>query len=151
MPIEPAGIAAGMTAMGHAVNIVKILTGTLQAMGKAEMVTQLIDLQNTLLDIQQKQMELLASNQALADENRKLLEQANLQKHLKFVGRVYQIEGLGNIDGHYCQKCYDADRKLVRVQRFDNGDDRGWHCENCAITYYDGAPPQPFSAFSDSD
>jgi len=44
MPIEPAGIASTVTAIGHAVNIVKTLSAALKAMNKAKTSRPLVNL-----------------------------------------------------------------------------------------------------------
>src|SRR6266481_1067076 len=106
---------SGMTALGHAVNIVKTLTGAVKELGKAEILTDLIDLQNVLLDIQQKQADLMVKNQELFEENRKLKAAADLQQHLTF-DRFYTITGLGTRDGRYCSTCYDVRGQFVRLQ-----------------------------------
>ena len=120
MPIEPMAVGAALAAAKNALTILRGITGTIKQMGKAEMMNDLIDLQTAILEIQQKQAELFAENQALKEENRKLQETADLRQHLKYVGKVYQISGAGNADGHYCPSCLDSQGKFIRIHPFDD-------------------------------
>lgn len=135
MAIEAVSLVSGMTALGHAVNIVKTLTGTVRELGKAEMVTNLIELQSALLDIQQRQIELLAENQTLKEANKGLQKSADLEEHMTFTGVVYEIRGdpKKKADGWYCPVCFDQKGDFIRVKPYDGERGRSYWCQVCKV------------------
>ena len=82
----------------------------------------------------------------LQEENRDLKETVReLRAKLELQGKVvwkkpsyWLIEGKKK-NGPFCQKCYDSERKLIRLQ--DEGSD-SWRCLNCK-SYFEG--PNYFS------
>ncbi|HEY6167590.1 MAG TPA: hypothetical protein VI454_06095 [Verrucomicrobiae bacterium] len=97
----------------------------------------LIELQSAILEIQQKQAALFAENQSLAEENKRLVTAASITGYMKFVSPVYRISGRENMDGDYCQACYDSQHKLVRVHYFRHQGASGWKCKVCEKIFYD--------------
>jgi hypothetical protein len=96
------------------------------------------------IEAQEKIMEL---RQALLDEQEKtarLTQQLGDAEHrlelrgLKFERAAYWKDN----DGPYCQRCADADAKLIRVHDYESGAGKGWRCHACAQTfYYHSNPP----------
>ena len=80
--------------------------------------------------------ELLTQQQEKTDLKAKVDElQAKLDQKSKveFIMPSYWIVDEGEKDGPYCQRCYDVDERLVRLQ-VKEGDDY-WRCSGCSKIY----------------
>ena len=95
------------------------------------------------LEAQEKIMELREGALALQHENLKLHERINELEEELNLERVVQWEApfywkiIGETrDGPFCQKCYDSDRKLIRVLKTRGG---WWHCKLCRNSYLGGS------------
>ncbi|MCH9032111.1 MAG: hypothetical protein IIB00_07625 [candidate division Zixibacteria bacterium] len=94
------------------------------------------------IEAQEKFMELREGAVKLQEENLSLREQVReLESQLAIRGKVvwaepyYWLEEDGKRDGPYCQKCYDCDIKLIRLQRGIRG---VWNCRACNSGFTDG-------------
>lgn len=79
--------------------------------------------------------ELLHQQQEKADLKAQIDElkaQLDLKSRVQYIKPSYWVVDGDKKDGPFCQKCYDADRKLIRLQ--DYGSDR-WKCQNCDKIY----------------
>jgi len=69
-----------------------------------------IDLYRRILDLQAEVMELV-------DENRRLKEQLQVRSELTFDKGAYWLgKDEKTRDGPFCSRCWDVDRKLVRIR-----------------------------------
>ena len=86
-------------------------------------------------------MELQEENLGLRARVKALEEQLELRQKLKWEKPYYWITEGNERDGPYCQKCFDHDSKLIRLQGGNNGT---WHCYVCKGNFYDSnyKPPQ---------
>jgi len=80
-------------------------------------------------------MEIQEENVELKEKISRLEEE--LKDRLVFEKGVYYLKEDDTKEGPYCQRCYDKDTKLVRLQ--DDGDH--WFCYGCSHGY----PKTPFS------
>ena len=90
-----------------------------------------------LLALREAALELQEENAELKEKVRQLEEQLAVKGSLNFEKGVYYIQEGKQKTGPYCQRCYDKDSKLVRLQ--DDGDH--WFCYGCSHGY----PKKPYS------
>jgi rubredoxin len=135
MAIEPLAASAALSAVKNAFAILKGITGTIREMGKAEMLNDLIELQTAILEIQEKQAELLTENQTMKEELDKLKQTKALSEKMTFLGSVYQIREAGNKDGVYCPSCYDSASKFVRLHKRKGEEGGDWICMSCGLVF----------------
>ena len=79
------------------------------------------------------------------DKTIKELEQRlDLKRKMNFERPFYWIQDNNEKDGPYCQKCYDSEGKLIRLQQRENRDE--WDCLECG-GYFTGPryiPPNDY-------
>jgi hypothetical protein len=80
-----------------------------------------IDLQERLIEFREEALSMQEENLKLRQRIQELEEQASMRDEIVFEGEVYwRKSSNGNGDGHkegpFCQKCYDTQAKLVRLQ-----------------------------------
>jgi regulator of replication initiation timing len=89
-----------------------------------------VEAQEKIMELREAVIELQEENLALRQENKDLKVQLKLKGEMHFDGSVYwRVEKKKSI-GPYCQRCLDAEGKLIRLQ--DYGD--SWYCLQCKIT-----------------
>ena len=59
-------------------------------------------------------------------------QKLRVRSKLKWAEPLYWLEGKGTADGPFCQKCYDTEDKLVRVQGNGSGH---YQCMACSSQY----------------
>jgi hypothetical protein len=129
--MEPATVTAALAAGHHLTSIVKGIADGLKASAKSEVLAQLIELQSVVLEVMEKQQELLMENGKLRDRVKELEAQKELSGSLKFDGEVYWREDdKGKRVGPFCQTCWDKDGKLARLHRGKNESVK-WQCTVC--------------------
>ena len=94
----------------------------------AELVKKLgnVDLYRRIVDLEGEIIELSGENHALKERIAELEKNLKLRAELKFESGVYwRIDGQTK-EGPFCQRCYDADGKLLRLhpQTADGYDSR---------------------------
>jgi|HubBroStandDraft_6_1064221.scaffolds.fasta_scaffold146396_2 hypothetical protein len=98
-----------------------------------------IDLQERLMGLREEAMSLQEENLKLRKRIQELEEQATLREELVFDGNLYWRKVGENKEGPFCQKCYDNDRKLVRLQDARRlAAARDWLCFVCKAGYGKG-------------
>ncbi len=101
--------------------------------------TDIVDLlkKGATVEAQEKIMELREAVHAVQEENlnlkkriRELEGELETKELLLFDESVYwlQVPGSDKHDGPFCQRCYDVNKNLVRLQ---NVDGRYWNCHEC--------------------
>ncbi len=93
------------------------------------------DAQKQILALREAALEIQEENVELKEKVRRFEEE--LKGRLVFEKGVYYLKEDGSKEGPYCQRCYDKDTKLVRLQ--DDGDH--WFCYGCSHGY----PKTPYS------
>jgi len=97
--------------------------------------TKSLELMESIVNAKSNVVELKS---ALIDKDEKiqrLEKELKLKKEMTFEAPVYwHIEN--NVkDGPFCQKCYDVDKNLVRLQVFDVSHEGAWNCSACGGHY----------------
>lgn len=125
-----------VTAVGSiksAIDIAKVLKDGADTFDKAEVKLQLAELISSLADAKMQMAEvqelLLESNA----EKKDLLNKLNQKEKIIYEKPSYfKINDDNSKDGPYCQNCYDANEKLIRLQ---GGKNDFWKCNQCDNTY----------------
>jgi hypothetical protein len=114
--IDPTGIAATTRA----------LFGLAKAAGDTQLYEKIVELTGML-------NEAVADNSALRAQVAELSETLRVKASLRFDGRAYWTgEGTGPEDGPYCSKCWDDERKLIRLHPHSGLEDDGmFGCPKC--------------------
>lgn len=126
-----------VTAVGSiksAIDIAKLLKDGADTLDKAEVKLQLAELISSLADAKMQMAEvqelLLESNKEKKDLQNKLNQKS---KVIYEKPSYFKINDDDSKDGPYCQNCYDADEKLIRLQGGGNND--FWTCNQCDKKY----------------
>jgi hypothetical protein len=106
-----------------------------------------IEAQEKILELRKAAMQLQEENLALRQENKALKEALELRSRVIWEKPYYWVQSESSKEGPYCQHCYDAERKLIRLQ---GGNDGWWKCMACKNGYSDSfqQPPGPISVKS---
>jgi ribosomal protein L37AE/L43A len=128
-------IAAVLTSIKSATEIAKLLKETDLSLEKAEVKLKLADLISTLADAK---MEIAGVQDLLREKEtkiRELEEVLALRADLEYEAPYYWRINEGKKDGPFCQQCYDADDKLIRLQ--EKRTKGAWDCKRCGKHFYD--------------
>lgn len=71
------------------------------------------ELSAELLELQERMLQLVEEREQLASENRQLRDQRSLAAEFEYRDNAY----FRRDDGPYCPRCWDDDRKVIRMQR----------------------------------
>jgi len=94
---------------------------------------QNIELYQRLISFQSDVFALQEENRDLKDKVRQLSEKLDLQAKVVWEKPFYWLKESETKDGPFCQKCYDSDRKLIRLKDEDND---LWCCLNCKSWFH---------------
>jgi hypothetical protein len=108
------------------VDQIKELALLAQKVRNIELYEKLVSFQSDIVALQEENHDLRAKLQQLT-------EQLNLQAKGIWENPFYWVKETEAKDGPFCQKCYDSDHKLIRLQ--DQGNDI-WNCFNCKSYFY---------------
>ena len=93
------------------------------------------------IEAQEKIMELREGALALQEENINLKEKIselesklNKKNEVQYEAPFYWTMVNGKKEGPFCQKCYDSDGKIIRLQKIEEGN---WHCKLCNNNYFE--------------
>ena len=117
-----------------AINIAKYIKNSQDIMDKSEQKLKLAELIEALADIKMETAEIKST---LLEKDEKILElekKLNLKESLIYDKPYYWIEKKDINDGPFCQKCYDGNKKLIRLQGGKNGE---WNCLSCDNNFRD--------------
>lgn len=90
-----------------------------------------VDLYRKLVELEGEIIELTGQNHMLIEKTRELEQALKTAEALVFERNVYWLEDEETRDGPYCQRCYDVNKKLVRLQPWDDT----WACFECKQHY----------------
>ncbi|MET4000492.1 hypothetical protein [Marinobacterium sp. MBR-109] len=134
--MDIASISSALGSIKTATEIAKLIKNSDLSLQDAELKLKLADLVSSLADakmeIAEIQTELIKKQEEISElESRlKLKEQVNWEEPYYWLGAA------SNKNGPYCQKCFDGDHKLIRLQ--GNGEGY-WECKVCKSTYTDSS------------
>lgn len=125
-------ISAVLGSIKTATEIAKLIKDSDVSLEKAEVKLKLAELIGALADAK---LEVVGVQQTLAeseDRIRELQKKLEIRAQVKWDDPVYWLEGATGRDGPYCQRCYDSDQKLVRLQGSGDG---YYSCRACNSGY----------------
>jgi len=127
------------TAYSAVKSIKELVTAVLEAKvdSKArERVNQVLEklgsVQDALFFVREELFHLQEENRNLKETVKSLEEKLRIKERLTWEKPFYWLFEKESKDGPFCQRCYDADRKLIRLQ--DRGNDV-WYCFQCKSVY----------------
>jgi hypothetical protein len=93
---------------------IKDVVGTIQKIDN-------IELYRKILDLQAETITVVGENADLRAQLDTLREQLSIKQRLRFEHNAYwDGDSLESSEGPFCSKCWDSDRKLVRMHTCDN-------------------------------
>jgi len=90
-----------------------------------------LEAQEKIMELREASLELQEENLNLREENKSLKEKIQLNEELDFDGKIYWLINKGEKIGPFCQKCFDSESKLIRLQ----SDGKYWDCYACHCVY----------------
>jgi hypothetical protein len=91
-----------------------------------------VEAQEKIMEVRESALELQEENIILRQRVRALEDELRLKQQLKFEKSIYWLIDGQAKDGPFCQRCYDVEKNLVRLQDYGLS---GWHCVECDHTY----------------
>lgn len=88
--------------------------------------------QDTLFYMREDLLRLQEENRELKEAARVLEEKWSIKEAMVYKAPSYWLKKGDSEDGPFCQKCYDADEKLIRLQ---GGSNDYWMCKQCNSHY----------------
>ncbi len=93
-----------------------------------------------IVDLRDEIFKLKEDNLNLKEKIKNLIQEKKISEKMVFETPFYwKVDG-DKKDGPYCQKCYDDDKKLIRLQALKNG---YWQCCVCKNYYIDPSYSRP--------
>lgn len=125
-------VTAALGSIKTATDIAKLIRESDLSLEKAELKLKLADLMNALADARIEVAE-IQETVAEADSRIKELEaRLATRARVKWDEPVYWLESDAGRDGPFCQRCYDMEEKLVRLQGSGDGH---YSCRACNCGY----------------
>ena len=96
-----------------------------------------VEAQEKIMELREAALELQEENVELKSRIKGLEEELQIKETLEYSGSTYWLwkeDDAGDFtikDGPFCQRCYDAEQKLIRLQDWNEA----WCCMNCEKTY----------------
>lgn len=106
-----------------------------------EALEKLGGIQDALFYVREELLRIQEENHALKEKVKQLEGKLEEKGKVTYEKPSYWIVDGESRDGPFCQKCFDADNKLIRLQ----GEKRDiWSCHECNSTFYgpNYTPPQ---------
>jgi hypothetical protein len=98
------------------------------------------DLYQKIVDLRDEIFELREDNLKLKEKIKALKEEKEINEKMVFEPPFYWLKDGEKKDGPYCQKCYDDNKKVIRVQDLKNG---FWNCLVCKSRFADPSYRSP--------
>ena len=92
-----------------------------------------LELYKKIIDLHDEILELRENNLKLKGKIKSLKEEKKIDEIIVFEKPYYWLKDGAKKDGPYCQKCFDDNKKLIRLQERKN---EHWYClvcKNCVI------------------
>ncbi|WPD24559.1 MAG: hypothetical protein SD837_08330 [Candidatus Electrothrix scaldis] len=128
-------ITSALSGIKQATDIAKIIKDSSSSLEEAEIKLKLADLISALADAK---VEIANIKEAVTEKDEEITRlKGVIETSDKLVWRApyYFLIDDNYEDGPYCQKCYDSQRKLIRLQ--SPGAKGYWECKECSNNYKD--------------
>ena len=93
-----------------------------------------LEAQGKITELRESAISLREENIQLRERIKELENKLNLKENLYYEKPYYWLKDGDNKDGPFCQKCYDSESKLIRLQILKRG---FWICKSCQKSYED--------------
>lgn len=133
--VDLTSIVAALSAVEQGLNILKTLRGVNFELEKSELKLQMAEVMSALADAK---IGLTSSREQIADLEKEIARlTAFAAKRLRIVGGMYlEIDNDDKVvDGPFCSRCHDVDKKFVRVVETPIGQRGMGHCPQCKTPY----------------
>jgi hypothetical protein len=94
-----------------------------------------LDLQERIMELREAVLNAQEEVLRLRAELSELRRTANDREQLTFDGSLYWRERSDGKEGPFCQRCFDVDAKLVRLQNIAGSTFGDWECAACDKSY----------------
>ena len=138
--MDIASISGALAGIKSAADIAKIIKDSGSSLEQAEIKLQLAELIGALADAKieiANVREVISDKEALIKDLHQKLE---LKENIIWKKPYYFVMQNEKKDGPFCQKCYDSNQQLIRLQ----GEEGWWQCLECKNTVtdenYDDSP-----------
>jgi len=98
------------------------------------------DLYQKIVDLRDEIFELREDNLKLKEKIKAFEGEKKINEKIVFESTYYWLKDGEKKDGPYCQKCFDDNKKLIRLQDLKNG---YWHCLVCKNSVADSSYKPP--------
>jgi hypothetical protein len=142
--MDLSSITSALAGIKQATDIAKIIKDSSSSLEAAEIKLKLADLVSTLADAKIEIVNIKDAVTGKDDEIKRLKGIIEISAKVNWKPPYYFLKDGDRKDGPYCQKCYDSNRKLIRLQALrEKG---SWQCKECKNTYEDSdcIPPESF-------
>jgi hypothetical protein len=122
-------ISSTLASIKTATEIAKLLKDADFSLEKAEFKLKLADLVGALADAK---LQIVSVQDVVAEKDKTIKEleqQLDLKGKMKYERPFYWKQDDDQKDGPFCQKCYDSNNKLIRLQKRGRQDQ--WDCLEC--------------------
>ena len=140
--VEILQITSVIVGIKNALDIAKFIYDSGASLAKAETKMKLAELITALADAK---ITMASIQEAVAEKDteiKRLKSELETRENLVWEPPYYFTKTENGRDGPYCQKCYDSNSKLIRLQPVGSNDGY-WMCHNCDSRYKDSSYTEP--------
>ena len=115
-------LIGGLSGLSTAATLIRTLREGLKSgeMKQDEVAGRIGEIYDYIVDSKDALVDAKEEIERLKSELREIHRNADISSHLKFDGSVYwRIDGGDIVSGPYCSGCWDNNRKLVNLQRYE--------------------------------
>jgi len=134
--IEIAAISGALASIKNATDIARMIRESGATLKQAEINFKLAELMGALADAK---VEVAGIRELLVEreeEIRRLKDDLRVKGGMEYEQPYYFLRTENGKEGPFCQKCYDSNKKLIRLQL--PGREGYWECNECKSGYKDG-------------
>lgn len=134
--MEIAAITAALSGIKNASDIAKLIKSSGASLEAAEIKLKLAELIEALADAK---IEIASFREVISEKEAEIRRlQAQIDKKGQTIWEApyyFVLNENDEKDGPYCQRCYDSNKKLIRLQ--SPGKNGYWQCNECKSDYKD--------------
>lgn len=138
--VDIAILGSALGSIKTATDIAKLIKDSGTSLEKAEVKLQIAELISSLADIK---MELANVQTILIEKDQDITELRNLlntKESIVWSKPYYFVRQGEEENGPFCQRCYDSEQRLIRLQ---GGGTNLWKCLSCKSSYKDSNYQSP--------
>ena len=136
-----ATISTVLGSIKTATDIAKLIKDSGSSLEQAEVKLQIAELIGSLADAKIEVAGIQAQLMEKDETIKRLVAELNKKSAVVWDKPYYWVQNEDGKDGPFCQRCYDADQKLIRLQ---GGGTKIWFCQSCEKTVKDKNYVSPY-------